>query len=69
MAGEPIPPLPPHLETLVGRAARKELLPTTKLLTAVDINFYVLVWAAAYLIKGDREHVVAVLQDVHNLGI
>ncbi len=46
-----------------------ELLPTTKLLTAVDINFYVLAWAAAYLIKGDREHILSRLQKVHDLGI
>lgn len=69
MPGEHIPPLPPHLEELVGRAARGELLPTTDLLTAVDSNFYVLVWAAAYLIKNDREHILSRLQKVYDLGI
>lgn len=46
-----------------------ELLPTTQLPTAVDINFYVLVWAAAYLIKGDREHILSRLQKVYDLNV
>jgi hypothetical protein len=64
-----IPPLPAHLCALVGKAARKELpdLTTAGLNTPAGTNFYVLAWCAAYVIKGDREHVISRLERVHEL--
>lgn len=64
-----IPKLPPHLEKLVERAARQEVRATEQLLTAVDINFYVLAWAAAYLTRNDRDQTLMRLQKVYDLGL
>ncbi len=64
-----IPTLPPHLERLVERAARQELNDTNDLLTAVDINFYVLAWAAAWLTRGDYDQCLMRLQQVYDLNL
>jgi len=63
LRGDPIiPRLPSELEMLVRQAQNGQV--ERKPEGVADVNRYVLAWAAAWALQGDREHVLERLWDV-----
>jgi len=63
LRGDPIiPRLPRELEALVRQAQNGQV--ERKPEGVADVNRYVLAWAAAWALQGDREHVLQRLWDV-----
>lgn len=63
LRGDPIiPRLPRELEALVRQAQNGQV--ERKPEGVADVNRYVLAWAAAWALQGDREHVLERLWDV-----
>ena len=59
--------LPQHLYWLCRDACRQDIKPVPGLMTAVDINFYILSWAFAFYSTNDKDHAYVRLERVYRL--
>lgn len=59
--------LPEHLHWLIRDACRQEITTMPELMTAANVNHYVLSWAYAFFATGDQEHAHGRLERVYRL--
>lgn len=59
--------LPEHLFWLMKAACRQELKAVEGLMTATNLNHYVMSWALAFYSTGDKDHAYGRLERVYRL--